>query len=49
MTVRGPNSAQAHVCEAGVKLRGSGRGQTGAGTSEIRRMLIGGELYSEPM
>ncbi len=49
MTIWGPNSAQAHVREADVKLRSSGRSQIGAETSEIRRMLIGLELYSESM
>jgi hypothetical protein len=29
--------------------RSAGRSQIGAGTSEIRRMLIGRELFSETM
>lgn len=47
--VRGPNSAQAHVRAAGVKVHAAGRSQIGAGTSEIRRMLIGRELFAETM
>lgn len=47
--VRGPNSAQAHVRAADVKAPGAGRSQIGAGTSEIRRMLIGRELFAETM
>ena len=49
MTIGRPNSAQAHVRAADVKLRSSGRSQIGAGTSEIRRMLIGRELFAESM
>ena len=44
-----PDSAQAHVRAADVKARSAGRNQTGAGTSEIRRMLIGRELFAETM
>ena len=46
---RAPDSAQAHVREADVKARSAGRSQSGAGTSEIRRMLIGRELLAETM
>ena len=46
---RSPNSAKAHVREADVKARSAGRSQIGAGTSEIRRMLIGRELFAETM
>ena len=49
MVFRGPDSAQAHVCAADVKARSAGRSQIGAGTSEIRRMLIGRELFAETM
>jgi hypothetical protein len=45
----GANSAQAHVRAADVKARSAGRSQIGAGTSEIRRMLIGRELFAETM
>lgn len=45
----GPDSAQAHVGTADVKARRAGRSQIGAGTSEIRRMLIGRELFAETM
>ncbi len=48
MLARGPNSAQAHV-RKDVKARSAGRSQIGAGTSEIRRMLIGRELFAETM
>jgi len=44
-----PDSAQAHVGAADVKARPAGRSQIGAGTSEIRRMLIGRELFAETM
>ena len=44
-----PNSSQANVSEANVKARSAGRRQIGAGTSEIRRMLIGRELYNETL
>ena len=47
--VRGPDSAQAHGRAADVKAQGAGRSQIGAGTSEIRRMLIGRELFAETM
>lgn len=47
--VRGPNSAQAHVRAADVKAPSAGRRQIGAGTSEIRRMLIGRELFAETL
>ncbi len=43
------DSAQAHVRAADVKARSAGRSQIGAGTSEIRRMLIGRELFAETM
>jgi hypothetical protein len=33
--------------EAHVKPRSGGRGQINEGTSEIRRMLIGRELFNE--
>ncbi|EAP71996.1 Hypothetical Protein RRSL_01669 [Ralstonia solanacearum UW551] len=46
--MRGPNSAQANLRQQ-VKARSAGRSQIGAGTSEIRRMLIGRELYAETM
>jgi hypothetical protein len=49
MATRSPDSAQANVCAADVKARSAGRSQIGAGTSEIRRMLIGRELFSETM
>ncbi len=39
------DSAQANVSIAKVKLRSSGRSQIGAGTSEMRRWLIGRELF----
>jgi hypothetical protein len=32
-----------------VKAQSAGRSQIGAGTSEIRRMLIGRELFAETM
>ena len=41
--------AKANVRAAQVKLRSSGRSQINKGTSEIRRMLIGRELFSETM
>jgi len=47
--VGGPDSAQAHVRAADVKAPSAGRSQIGAGTSEIRRMLIGRELFAETM
>jgi hypothetical protein len=43
------DSVEAHVSEANVKGRSPGRNQIGAGTSEIRRMLIGRELFAETM
>ena len=49
MHTAGPDSAQAHVRAADVKARSAGRSQIGAGTSEIRRMLIGRELFAETM
>jgi hypothetical protein len=49
VTVRGPDSAQAHVRAADVKARGAGHSQIEAGTSEIRRMMIGRELFAETM
>ena len=41
------DSAKANLSIAKVKLRSSGRSQIGAGTSEIRRWLIGRELFEE--
>ena len=35
------------MCVAHVKPHGGGRGQINKGTSEIRRMLIGRELFNE--
>jgi len=49
MVTQTPNSAQAHVREAEVKARSAGRSQIGCWTSEIRRMLIGRELFAETM
>ena len=49
MTNRGPNSAKAHVRAAHLKPHSGGRCQIGAGTSPIRSMRIGRELYSESM
>jgi len=49
MTTRCPESAQAHVRAADMKARSAGRSQIGAGTSEVRRMLIGRELFAETM
>jgi hypothetical protein len=43
------DSVEAHVRFADVKARSAGRNQIGAGTSEIRRMLIGRELFAETM
>jgi hypothetical protein len=40
-------SAEANLGVAEVKPRSGGRSQIGAGTSEIRRMLIGRELFRE--
>ena len=47
MSKLSPDSAQANFRLAEVKARSAGRSQIGAGTSEIRRMLIGRELFSE--
>jgi len=47
--VAGPDSVKAHVRAADVKAQSAGRSQIGAGTSEIRRMLIGRELFAETM
>ena len=47
MSESSANSAQANFRLAEVKARSAGRRQIGAGTSEIRRMLIGRELFSE--
>lgn len=49
---RSANSVQANVCLSDVKVRcvpciDRGRNYIGAGTSEIRRMLIGRELFKE--
>jgi hypothetical protein len=44
-----PYSAQADVSAAKVKAHGTGRSQIGAGTSEIRRWLIGRELFADTM
>ncbi len=44
---RGPRFGEAHIRAADVKAQRAGRSQIGAGTSEIRRMLIGRELYTE--
>ena len=41
------DSANDHVRAADVKGRSAGRSQIGAGTSEIRRMLIGSKLFAE--
>ncbi len=41
------DSSQANLSEAQVKAQRAGRRQIGAGTSEIRRMLIGRELFGE--
>jgi hypothetical protein len=49
MFTASPDSAQAHVRLSDVKARSAGRSQIGAGTSEIRRMLIGRELFAETM
>jgi hypothetical protein len=49
MNTKSPNSAQAHVRAADVKARSAGRSQIAAGTSEIRRMLIGRELFAETL
>jgi hypothetical protein len=38
---------EANKREARVKPRSGGRGQAKKGTSEIRRMLIGRELFNE--
>ena len=46
---KSPDSARAHVRAADVKARSAGRRHIGAGTSEIRRMLIGRELFAETM
>jgi hypothetical protein len=46
---KSPDWAKARFREADAKPRSGGRSQIGAGTSEIRRMLIGRELYSESM
>ena len=43
------DSVKAHVRAADVKAQSAGRSQIGAGTSEIRRMLIGRELFAETM
>jgi len=49
----GPDSVEANMSEALVKAHSSrgllcaGRNQIGAGTSEIRRWLIGRELFEE--
>jgi hypothetical protein len=43
------DSVKAHVRVADVKAQCAGRSQIGAGTSEIRRMLIGRELFAETM
>ena len=45
--VCGPDSAKAHVRAADVKAQSAGRSQIG--TSEIRRMLIGRELFAETL
>ncbi len=39
--------AKANLSLAKVKLRSSGHSQIGAGTSEIRRWLIGREVFEE--
>ena len=45
-----PRFGEANVSAVNVKrANASGRCQIGAGTSEIRRMLIGRELFSETM
>ena len=45
-----PRFGEANVNTVNVKLaHASGRSQIGAGTSEIRRMLIGRELFAETM
>ena len=49
MRATSTDSAQAHVRVADVKARSAGRSHIGAGTSEIRRMLIGRELFAETM
>ncbi|MFP5400245.1 MAG: hypothetical protein ACLGIT_18105 [Gammaproteobacteria bacterium] len=46
---RGPDPAQVRVRTADVKARSAGRSQTGAGTSEIRRMPIGRVLFAQTM
>ena len=43
------DSVKAHVRAADVKAQSAGRSQIGAGTSEVRRMLIGHELFAETM
>jgi hypothetical protein len=42
-----PDWAKANVRNAQVKPRSGGRSQIGAGTSEIRRWLIGRELFEQ--
>lgn len=42
-----PDSSQANVSEAKVQARSAGRRQINSGTSEIRRMPIGRELFAE--
>jgi hypothetical protein len=49
VTTARPYSAQANVSAANVKARSAGRSQIGAGTSEIRRWLIGRELFADTM
>ncbi len=44
-----PRFGEANVRAAHVKGAVPGRSQIGAGTSEIRRMLIGRELFAETM
>ena len=47
--VCGSDSVKAHARAADVKARSAGRSKIRAGTSEIRRMLIGRELFAETM
>ena len=43
------DSVKAHVRVADVKAQSAGRSQIGAGTSEIRRRLIGRELFAQTL
>jgi hypothetical protein len=43
------DSVKASVSAANVKEHSAGRSQIGAGTREIRRMLIGRELFRESL